>query len=352
MKARVLFALAGAPMLLATLAACGSTQSSSATARQLADQAVAAAVRPAPAPSAGSPVTAQPCATEAAETLARTAGLVATRIYAFELASAEVSHDKRQVESYGPLLSALESGNRAAIREAVTSLVYSHTHVVRLRVTRGSEVLADVGGPQILAPVSGALRGHGRTLGHYVLSVQDDLGYVKLVSRFIGVPLVLSTGGHALSIEGAVSPGPTTIPAHGPVSYRGNHYQAFSFPGQAFPSGGLRISLLVPVTRSLSRQTCAAIKVAELGRVAERVSRRFTLSPSNFGSYIKATAPLTGGLIYIRSGSHQFAGSSQPGPAKLPHQGTITYRGSSYGASSFVAPSQAGQVRIYQLVHP
>ena len=45
MKARVLFALAGAPMLLATLAACGSTPSSSATARQLADQAVAAASR-------------------------------------------------------------------------------------------------------------------------------------------------------------------------------------------------------------------------------------------------------------------------------------------------------------------
>jgi hypothetical protein len=55
-------------------------------------------------------------------------------------------------------------------------------------------------------------------------------------------------------------------------------------------------------------------------------------------------------LIYIRSGSHQLAGSSQPGPAKLPSRGTVSYRGSSYGVSSFTAASEAGQVRIYQLV--
>src|SRR5262249_38917850 len=145
------------------------------------------------------------------------------------LASAEVVNDKHQVESYGPLLSALERGNRAAIREAVIDLVYSHTHIVRLRVTRGSEVLADVGGPQILAPVGGTLRQRDRTLGRYVLSVQDDLGYVKLVSRFIGVPLVLNSGGRVLSIEGAVDPGPTKIAAQGPFSYRGKRYQVFSF---------------------------------------------------------------------------------------------------------------------------
>jgi hypothetical protein len=134
------------------------------------------------------------------------------------------------------------------------------------------------------------------------------------------------------------------------VSYRGKSYRAFSFPGQAFPSGPLRISLLVPVPGSLSRQSCSAIKVAELGRVAQRVSHRFSLAPSNFGSYIKATAPLTGGLIYVRAGSHQLAGSSQPAPANLPSQGTVSYRGSSYGVSSFTAASEAGQVRIYQLV--
>src|SRR5437588_552167 len=120
--------------------------------RASAGPATATPVSPATAP------TAQPCGAAAPETLVRTVGLVATRIYANELSSSEVFSDKRQVESFAPLLSALASGNRAGVREAVKSLVFSHTHVVRLRVTRGGEVIADVGGPEILTPASGSLR--------------------------------------------------------------------------------------------------------------------------------------------------------------------------------------------------
>jgi hypothetical protein len=350
-KSRIPFAIVAVLAPLSTLTACGSAQGSGSTSQpSAAAAAVGAVASPASSPPSSPAATVTACGTEAAETLARTAGVVAKRIYAKELTSTEVSSDMRQVEGYGPLLSALESGNRAATREAVTSLVYSHTHVVRLRVTRGNEVLADVGGPQILAPVRGTLSRNGSTLGHYVLSVQDDLGYVKLVSRFIGVPLVLSGSSGALPIEGAVSPGPAAIPTHGSVSYRGRSYQAFSFSAQAFPSGALRVSLLVPVSGSLASQSCAALKVAELGRVAERISRRFTLSPSSFGSYVKTTASLTGGLVYVKAGSRELAGSSQPVP-NLPTQGTVKYRGAIYGVSSFTAPSEVGQVRIYQLVY-
>jgi hypothetical protein len=277
---------------------------------------------------------------------------MATRIYANELSSQEVLHDRNQVETFSPLLSALASGNRAAVKEAVTSLVYSHTHVVRLRVTRGGEVLADVGGPYILAPVSGTLRRGGRAVGHYVLSVQDDLGYVKLVSRFVGVPIVLRAGSHSLPVEGTLTPGPASIPSHGPVRYRHTTYEAFSFNGQVFPSGPLRISLLASVPSSLARSTCNEIKVAELGDVARRLSRRFVLSPANFSSYISATRPLTGGLIYIRTGSRQLAGSPQPGPRRLPDRGTVSYRGRTYGVFSFTTGTEVGPVRIYQLVHP
>ena len=335
-------------LLVATLAACGSAQGKSQTIPQPSN--------PAPARAAASTRTAgasaSPCGGAAAETLARTAGLVATRIYANELSSSEVRRDRGQVEGFSPLLSALASGNRAAVKEAVTSLVFSHTHVVRLRVTRGGEVLADVGGPDILAPVSGNLRRGGRTVGHYVLSVQDDLGYVKLVTRFIGVPLVLRAGSHTVPVAGALAPGPANIPGHGPVSYRGRTYEAFSFNAQVFPSGPLRISLLVPVSGSLSRSTCNEINVAELGDIARRVSRRFALSPANFSSYIRATEPLTSGLLYIRSGSRQLAGSTHPGPRKLPNRGTVSYRGRTYGVSSFTTVTEAGPVRIYQLVHP
>ena len=200
--------------------------------------------------------------------------------------------------------------------------------------------------------MSGTLRLGGRVVGSYILSVQDDLGYVKLVSRFIGAPLVLREGSRTLPVAGVLTPGPATIPDHGPVSYRHASYQAFSFSARSFPMGPLRISLLVPVTRSLSVSTCAEITVAELGEVAQRVSRRFALSPANFSSYIKATQPLTGGLIYIRSGSRQLAGSTQPGPRSLPAAGTVDYHGKSYGVYSFTTGTQVGPVRIYQLVRP
>jgi hypothetical protein len=345
-RPRVAIALLAAPLAAATLAACSSAQGkSTATASPPGSTAAGASATS----SASTPV--QPCGSAGAETLARTVGLVATRIYANELSSPEVFSDKRQVEGFSPLLSALQSGNRTAVGEAVTSLVFSHTHVVRLRVTRGGEVLADVGGPEILAPVSGSLRRGGRTLGHYVLSVQDDLGYVKLVNRFIGIPPVLRAGSRTLPIAGALAPGPASIPAHGPVGYRGTSYQAFSFDARAFPSGPLRISLLVPVPGSLSRRSCSEIRVTELGDVARHISRRFTLSPATFSSYIKATSPLVGALIYIRSGSRQLAGSTRPGPRALPDQGTVSYRGTTYGVSSFTAATGAGQARIYLLVH-
>src|SRR3989440_9550471 len=223
------------------LAACGasagSTTAGSAPPRTIAG--TTAVVSSAPPHLAGAP-----CGAAGAEVLARSAGLVATRIYAGELAGSETRSDQRQVEGFTPLLNAVAGGNRAAIREAVVSLVYSHTHVVRLRVTHGSSVLADVGGPYILAPVGGALRMHGRTIGHYQLSVQDDVGYVKLATRFIGAPLLMRAGSHPVPVEGLLTPGPASIPAHGPVTYRHTLYEAFSFNARAFPSGPLRISLL------------------------------------------------------------------------------------------------------------
>jgi hypothetical protein len=290
------------------------------------------------------------CGPAAPEVLARAAGMVATRIYASELAGSETRSDQRQVESYAPLLSAVASHDRTAVKAAVTRLVYSHTHAVRLRVISGSTVLADVGGPYVLAPVGGTLRLRGRSIGRYVLSVQDDLGYVKLVTRFLGVPLIMRVGSRGVPVEGLLAPGPPNIPQHGPVTYGHVLYEAFSFSARSFPAGPLRVSLLVPVPGSLSVKSCAAIRSAELARAAQLISRRFKLSPASFASYIKLTRTLTGGLIYIRAGARQLAGSTRPGPSRLPSAGSISYQGRSYRVSSFPAPTSVGRVRVYQLV--
>src|ERR1700722_5111584 len=168
-------------------------------------------------PTATKPPPATAC-TNPPEVLAYAAGTVAQRIYAAEVRSSETMADKRQIEGDGPLLSAVESGEPGAIEAAVHTLVFSHTHIVRLRVTRGSHVLSDIGGPYILAPVSGTLRSHGRTIANFVFSVQDDLGYVKLVARFIGAPLILRTSSGPVPVEGLLRPGPSSIPEHGAVA--------------------------------------------------------------------------------------------------------------------------------------
>lgn len=334
-----------------TLTACSSAQGTSSAQTSAAPAPASSETQAAQAAALTVPagIPGPACGTAAAATLARTAGMAAGRIYAGELASAEVFSDRRQVETYEPLLRALAEGNRVAVGEAVTSLVFSHTHVVRLRVSSGGRVLADVGGPLILAPVSGTLRRGGRTLGHYVLSVQDDLGYVKLETRFIGVPVLLREGSHTLPVAGALSSAPARIPDVGPVTLFGAPHEAFSFAATAFPSGALRISLLVPVPASLARASCAGIRVAELGDIARHVASRFTLSQSDFASFIKATEPLTGGLLYIRKGSRQLAGSDR-GPRSIPDHGVVSYRGATYGVFSFTAPTPAGSVRIFQLV--
>lgn len=146
------------------------------------------------------------CGRAAPETLAQTVGWVAKQIYYGEVSSSETFKDRRQVESYAPLLRAVAGDEKAAAGAAVTSLVYSHTHIVRLRVSRSSKLLADVGGPYVLAPLSGTLRLHGRVVGHYLLSVQDDVGYVKIETHFIGAPLVLRIGAKSVPLEGLSRP--------------------------------------------------------------------------------------------------------------------------------------------------
>jgi hypothetical protein len=289
------------------------------------------------------------CGTAGPETLAQTIGWVARRIYTGEIHSPETIKDRLQVETYEPLLHAVAKGNKAAIKAAVTSLVYSHTHIVRLRVLTGKKLLADVGGPYILAPLYGTLTLHGHIIGHYVMSVQDDVGYVKIETRFIGTPVVLRTGAKNVPIEDLLTPGPVKIPEHGPVTYKHVVYQAYSFEANRFPSGPLRISVLVPLPAGLAEEPCSVIKSSELAVVARRISGQLSLSPGNFQTYVDLVRTDTNGLLYVRAGSHQFAGSTRPGPAKLPLHGTVRYHGGTYEVFSFSAPSSVGKVRIYAL---
>ncbi len=336
-------------MLLAAcalaVAACGGSSKASGGVT-LASSTVSGALAPATAPG----VSEAACGKSAASVATATVKQAAERIYGLELDSREVRADQLQVQGYAPLLSALAAGDQAAVHAAVTSLVYSHTHIVRLRVTRGRTVLADVGGPYIIAPVSGYLRVHGHAVARYVLSVQDDLGYVKLETRYVGFPLLLRRGAERIPVEGVIPSGSPAIPDSGVVDYRGGRYHAVSFTARAFPAGPLKVTVLVPTPPA--GLGCHAVVVYETGHIAKTMWDRFVLVGAPPRVYVRGAAELTGALTFIRSGSHQIAGSAKPGPARLPSSGTVTYRGVEYRVISFPARSAGRGVRVYELVAP
>jgi hypothetical protein len=266
----------------------------------------------------------------------------ALRIYAGELHGAETMADIGHVTRSPALLSAMAGSNPAAIQAAVHGLVYApRWHIVRLRVLKAGKVLADVGGPYIIAPVTGTLRLHGRTVGSYVMSVQDDVGFVKLVSRFIGAPIDIYRNG--VFLMGTLKPAPQAMSTGTTVTVAGSTYRASVMQAGAFPGGSLEIALFVkePATASGS---CSTVRSAAWGSVAAHIAARFKPLSRHYKDLVDVVRSTTSGVAVVRAGSTQIAGG--PGPARLPLSGTVTYRGRPWSVFSFepVPPT-----RIYML---
>jgi len=288
--------------------------------------------------------TAPACAAQTASTIGSVDTTVAQGIYAAEIHSHEVSADVAHITRSQALLSALASNDAAAVYEAVHSIVYTpHWHIVRLRVIRAGRVLADVGGPDVIAPISGSLRSRGRTLATYVMSVQDDLGYVKLVSRFIGVPVNLYRNGSFLM--GTLQPAPSTPTSGASVHVRGASYLVQLLNERAFPSGPLRVSLFIAApSRATSATSCAAVRLAAWGSVAMHIAARLQPLTAHYQSLVDILHGTTGGPAYVRAGSRRIAGGAAP--ARLPSHGIVKFGGRSWAVFSWEPVPPA---RIYLL---
>jgi hypothetical protein len=183
------------------------------------------------------------CPGPAAQARVETLGRVGERIYREELESPYVKATVRHMESTAAFRSAVAAHDVAATRAAIVGFFGAHIHVVRVRVTVGTRLLIDLGGPHVLAPVHGTLRQGSKTIGHFTMAIQDDAGYLRLAHLFTGAEILMRTDSG--QVEGTLHPGPASVPTHGPVNYKGHTYEGYSFSGEAFPSGPLRISLLI-----------------------------------------------------------------------------------------------------------
>jgi hypothetical protein len=186
--------------------------------------------------------TAPLCAQTSQDTTVNTLVTIAKLIYAGEIGQ-RARVQVRRVQHDRALLSAVARRDPAAARTAIEALL--NQHIVRLRVNGGGRLLSDVGGPFVLAPLEAPLRLGGRTIGSFVLSIQDDEGYLRLAHRLAGLDVLMYMGPRL--VKNSLGPAPGTPPADGSYRYRGHVFRVFTLHVRAFPSGPLRIQVLVPI---------------------------------------------------------------------------------------------------------
>lgn len=296
-------------------------------------------------PLTGSPGAAEPpCGAASAAVVAGIDAQVAAKIYADELTGRETREDLVHIRDSHALTSALSAGDAAATRAAVHALVYRPGwHIVRLRVLAAGRLPADVGGPYVFAPVSGELLSAGRPLARFVMSVQDDAGLVKLITRFIGTPVDLYRGRSFLM--GTLRPAPA-LPASGStIAAAGAGYRVAVLDMGAFPAGTLKVALFAPLPPpSLASLGCRHVAAQAWGSIAKHIAARFKPLAAHFNDLAGLVRAVTGASLYVVSGGRVLAGGKPPG--HLGAGGSVRLAGRTREVVSWAASPRA---RVYML---
>jgi hypothetical protein len=187
------------------------------------------------------------CGATSVDTTVNTLTQVANLIYTGE-SGASAQKQVRRVQHDAALLEAVAHRDPAATELAIKALL--NHHIVRLRVSAGGQLLSDVGGPYVLAPVSATLTRDGHTIGSFVLSIQDDEGYLRLTRRLAGLNVLMymhTNPEEPQLVKNSLGPLPGYVPASGSYHYKGRSFRVFTVDAKAFPSGPLTIRVLVPL---------------------------------------------------------------------------------------------------------
>jgi hypothetical protein len=180
-----------------------------------------------------------PPATAAAGVRVDTLVGVARRIYRQEAAGAVGHAAVERLARDRALIAAMRGDRPAALRAAALRQLFNPgKHVVRLRVSRGGRTLADVGGRFVVSPAR--LRMHGDVIE---ASMQDVIGFVKLVHRLTGAQVVVrGAPGHVeSSLPGATE---AALPASGAAAVAGQPYVVRSFREAGFGGEALEVWVL------------------------------------------------------------------------------------------------------------
>lgn len=187
------------------------------------------------------------CGATGETTTVNTLTQVANLIYTGE--SGQSAHKQvLRVQHDAALLEAVAHRDPAATELAIKALL--NHHIVRLRVSAGGQLLSDVGGPYVLAPVRAPLTLDGHKIGSFVLSIQDDEGYLRLTRRLAGLDVLMymhTNPAEPQLVKDSLGPLPGYVPVSGTYRYHGHSFRVFTVNAKAFPSGPLTIRVLVPL---------------------------------------------------------------------------------------------------------
>jgi len=145
------------------------------------------------------------------------------------------------------LLRLLRSGNAGATRTYVRqrfSATWYHLHVSRMRILQGTRVVIETGVSFAVAPVQMTLRSGGRPVGTLQVSIQDAIGFARLLHRHHPIQVVVrgQRAGHVVSsLPAAVQ---VRLPSAGTVSIAGQRYRVSSFREVAWDHERITVSVL------------------------------------------------------------------------------------------------------------
>ncbi len=202
---------------------------------------------------------------------------VAHRVYRESAEGRIVAQAAYRLASSAALARAVELNEPAAARRVLRGLL--ENQIVSVHVTRAGRTFAEIDRGIGIAPVSGRLLGaRGQVVGTFVVAVQGANGYAQTTSGLTATEVLLRRGSRQLAAT--LDPAPALARGQREIAYHGVAYRVDTFPGRAFPTGTLSISLLVPSAsiaavcgpRGAAPAPTAAEGWAEtLGLVAKRV---------------------------------------------------------------------------------
>jgi hypothetical protein len=159
---------------------------------------------------------------------------LARRVYGNEINGERVHGDINLIAGDRALLEELSRGELAAAQAEAFHQMTSNRglHITRVSVTRGRRMLINAvwnkNGTFVVAPLQQPLDIGHRRLGTLMVSVQDVVGYVKLIHVYTGAHLVVrgASGQVRASLPAAAH---THLPSSGYVTIGGRRYAVGSF---------------------------------------------------------------------------------------------------------------------------